>query len=358
MPVSADKDGDGVVSYAEMQAMKMGGPAAPNAGPRERNSGSSKPGGATDTDTSTPRPDGPKPTEQQLNMGPYAGRHTGGWKMKDDLLAPDNKLWVDRDSKSADGNGDRLISMSNVHGTWFSQQDLKKRWFDKHNGAHDSKPAETIHERLYPLDRQTDVDVLLGDTPGLSYSPWEPTVEDMTPMSKSVGAYATKGGPKKAAIQSQPKPPSGTNKVAPKSRPPPPPSTSLSDNPSWGKQRDGDESPMKPDPAWGYTGHEFARRFDKGEEDLSMATRISRRRQQAIERRFSASPYANEIALSVLKMGDGAEYTGPEVYGWRSFPPQGLCDIDGDGVIDSPYTESGAFALQKVDPRMAVSNLH
>ena len=89
-----------------------------------------------------------------------------------------------------------------------------------------------------------------------------------------------------------------------------------------------------------------------------MATRISRRRQQAIERRFSASPYANEIALSVLKMGDGAEYTGPEVYGWRSFPPQGLCDIDGDGVIDSPYTESGAFALQKVDPRMAVSNLH
>lgn len=358
MPASADLDGDGKVSYEEMQKLGAGRAAAPNAGPRERNSGSSKPGGATDTDTSTPRPDGPKPTEQQLNMGPYAGRHVGGWKMKDDLLAPDNTLWMDRDAKSADGNGDRLISMSNVHGTWFSQKDLKKRWFDKHNEALDSKPAETIHERLYPLDRQTDVNELLGDTPGLSYSPWEPTEEDMTPMSKSVGSYASKGGPKKAAIQPQPKPPSGMNKVAPKPKGPPPPSTSLSDNPSWGRMRDGDESDEKPDPSWGYTGHPFARRFDKGEEDLSMATRINRRRQQSIERRFGASPYANEIAKSVLKMGDGVEYTGPKTYGWCAFPPQGLVDIDGDGKIDSPYTESGAFALQKIDPRMQQSMLH
>jgi len=355
MPTSADLDGDGVVSYDEMQAMGRGRPAAPNAGFKQLNQGSSKPGGATDTDTSTPRPDGPKPTEQQLNMGPYAGRHTGGWKMKDELLAPDNKLWQDRDAMSADGNGDRLVSMSNVHGTWFSQKDLKKRWFDKHNEAKDTKAAETIHERLYPLDRQTDVDWELGDTPGLSYSPWEPTIEDMTPMSKTVGAYATKGGPKKAAIQPQPKPPSGTAKPKPKVMGPPPPSTSLSDNPSWGKQRDGDESPVKPDPAWGYTGHEYARRFDKGEEDLSMATRISRRRQQSIERRFGASPYANEIAKSVMKLSDGVEYHGPSVYGWRSFPPTGLVDADGDGKIDSPFTESGAFALQKTDPRMKQS---
>ena len=36
------------------------------------------------------------------------------------------------------------------------------------------------------------------------------------------------------------------------------------------------------------------------EEDLSMASRISRRRQQAIERRFSASPYAHQLAQDVL----------------------------------------------------------
>ena len=89
-----------------------------------------------------------------------------------------------------------------------------------------------------------------------------------------------------------------------------------------------------------------------------MATRINRRRQQAIERRFSASPYAHEIAMDVMRLSDGVEYTGPTVYGWRSFPPQGLVDIDGDGKVDSPFTESGAFALQKIDPRMAQSMLH
>ena len=81
----------------------------------------------------------------------------------------------------------------------------------------------------------------------------------------------------------------------------------LSDNPSWGKMREGDESQKKPDPSWGYTGHPFARRYDAGEEDLSMASRISRRRQQSIERRFSASPYAAHIAQDVLKLGDGID---------------------------------------------------
>jgi hypothetical protein len=46
------------------------------------------------------------------------------------------------------------------------------------------------------------------------------------------------------------------------------------------------ESLKKPDPAWGYTGHEFARRFDAGDEGLSMATRIAKRRKESIERRF------------------------------------------------------------------------
>merc|ERR1719231_2211843 len=102
------------------------------------------------------------------------------------------------------------------------------------------------------------------------------------------------------------------------------PTFSASDNPSWGKVREGDESPTKADPSWGYTGHPFARRFDNGEEDLSMASRISRRRQQAIERRFSASPFAAGLAQDLLRMGDGVEYNGPMTYGWRSFPPQWL----------------------------------
>ena len=93
------------------------------------------------------------------------------------------------------------------------------------------------------------------------------------------------------------------------------------------EQREGDESAYKPDPAWGYTGHPYAHRYDAGEEDLSMASRISRRRAQSIERRFSTSPYAHSIAKGVLALGDGVE--PPPGYdankcGWAGFPPTGL----------------------------------
>ena len=296
--------------------------------------------------------------DEMVSISPHKGRWkdpTGKFR-EEDLLVPDNGM-RDRNARSADGNGDRLASMSNVHGTWFDEETLKNRWFDKHNNALNTRPVASFQQaggKLYPLDRMTDCEP--GDTPGLNYSPWEPTVEDMTPTSKAIGSYASKGGSKKGAIPRQnPKPLSGTNKVPPKVRPPPEPPAV---NWAWGKVREGDESDARPDPAPGYTGNYYARRFDKGEEDLSMATRINRRRQQAIERRFSASPYAHEIAMDVMRLSDGVEYTGPTVYGWRSFPPQGLVDIDGDGKVDSPFTESGAFALQKIDPRMAQSMLH
>ena len=170
-------------------------------------------------------------------------------------------------------------------------------------------------------------------------------------MSKTIGSYASKTGGIPAAIQPPPKPPSDgalTKQRSNLTAPPVSQKASLSDNPAWGKQRDGDESPQKPDPAWGYTGHEHARRWDKGEENLSMASRINRRRQQNIERRFSASPYASEIAKDVLAAGDGVEYTGPKIYGWASFPPQGLSEGN------TPFSASGAFALAKEDPRMAM----
>ena len=285
-----------------------------------------KPGGADGSKSmETPRPDGPQPTEQQINEGPYTGRHAGGWKMKRPLLAPGD----DRDFG-------RHISMSNVHGTFWEPP--KERWFEAHNKAEDTPAAQDFKQRLYPLDRD-------------QYSPWEPSREDMVPMSKTVGSYATqKGGGKSlpAAVQPQKmrhiqgydKPPSKgvkpTGEVQPVKK-----SFSASDNPSWGGQREGDESMLKPDPAPGYTGNWAAHRFDRGEEDLSMASRISRRRQQSIERRFSASPYAAQLAQDVLKLGDGVEfevvdrYGNPKKYGWAAFPPQGLQPVEGDSHVGS-----------------------
>ena len=94
------------------------------------------------------------------------------------------------------------------------------------------------------------------------------------------------------------------------------------------------ESLKKPDPAWGYTGHEHARRFDAGDEGLSMATRIAKRRQESIERRFGDSPGASTLAkVSDLgKPGVGKTYQ----YGWSSFPPRGL-----EGAEYKPKEEFG-----------------
>merc|ERR1719230_1590602 len=82
------------------------------------------------------------------------------------------------------------------------------------------------------------------------------------------------------------------------------------------------ESLKKPDPAWGYTGHEFARRYDAGDEGLSMASRIAKRRKESIERRFGDSPQKNQLVASsdLSKAGVGKTYE----YGWASFPPKGL----------------------------------
>ena len=72
-----------------------------------------------------------------------------------------------------------------------------------------------------------------------------------------------------------------------------------------------------------------------------MASRISRRRQQSIERRFSASLYAAQLAQDVLKLGDGVEfevvdrYGNPKKYGWAAFPPQGLQPVEGDSHVGS-----------------------
>ena len=270
---------------------------------------STRPGGADGSKSmETPRPDGPQPTEQQINEGPYTGRHAGGWKMKRPLLAP-----------ADDREHGRYISMSNVHGTFFEAP--KERWFEAHNKANDTPPAQDFKQRLYPLDRD-------------QYSPWEPSKADLVPVSKTIGSYATMKGagkstpgaiqpPKMGHIQNHVMPPSKGVKPVGEVKPvrgmP-----SMSDSPSWAKQREGDESPFNPDPAFGYTGHEYAHRFDRGEDDLSMASRISRRRQQSIERRFSASPYAAQLAQDVLKLGDGVGYQGPAKYGWGTFPPQGL----------------------------------
>ena len=64
-------------------------------------------GAADEASAGTPRPDGPKPTDQQRDQidQAFAGRHRdGGWKMKNTLLAPD----------------ERHAAMSRVHGTFFA----------------------------------------------------------------------------------------------------------------------------------------------------------------------------------------------------------------------------------------------
>ena len=90
------------------------------------------------------------------------------------------------------------------------------------------------------------------------------------------------------------------------------------------------ESLKKPDPAWGYTGHPFAHRYDAGEENMSMATRIAIRRKQSIERRFAsagstqAHALANKVAMPASAASGAMQAGGPSPYGWGTFPPRGL----------------------------------
>lgn len=214
--------------------------------------------------------------------------------------------------------------------------------------------------RLYPLDRDM-------------YSPWEATTWDKTPASKTIGSFygadqkgnptGVKNGGLKAEVGPHKDVPGSSFATAhiqgharPASKGIPPKgevkklvkTATLSDNPSWGKVREGDESNAKPDPAWGYTGHPYAKRYDKGEEDLSMASRISRRRQQSIERRFSASPYAAHIAQDVLKLGDGIEPPDIGPYGWGAFPPVGL-QPDADDVAGLASWEAKSQAGSRID---------
>jgi len=57
-----------------------------------------------------------------------------------------------------------------------------------------------------------------------------------------------------------------------------------------------------------------------------MATRVAKRRQASIERRFGDSPAKNTLVASsdISQQGTGKTYS----YGWAAFPPAGL---KGDG---------------------------
>ena len=75
----------------------------------------------------------------------------------------------------------------------------------------------------------------------------------------------------------------------------------------------------------GYTGHPAAHRYDEGEEDLSMASRIAKRRQASIERRFNHSPDKKKLAAAAAA-GESAGVGKTFEYGWSNFPPKGLWD--------------------------------
>lgn len=85
------------------------------------------------------------------------------------------------------------------------------------------------------------------------------------------------------------------------------------------------ESRLVPDPAWGYTGHVAAHRYDAGDEDLTMASRIAKRRKESIERRFNDSPDKKKLIDASKKAGGGGGGGGkPWQYGWSDFPPKGM----------------------------------
>ncbi|KOO31621.1 hypothetical protein Ctob_011225 [Chrysochromulina tobinii] len=84
------------------------------------------------------------------------------------------------------------------------------------------------------------------------------------------------------------------------------------------------ESVKHPDPAWGYTGHEAAHRIDNGDEELSMASRIAKRRQQSIERRFNDTPDRKKLVMAQEALNKLAESKPKQDFGWTAFPPKGL----------------------------------
>ena len=128
--------------------------------------------------------------------------------------------------------------------------------------------GQLMRHGLNPLDRQTDINKARGDTLGLSYLPME---EDKTPLPKTISSNASKGGPK--AAYSQPTPPSGTNQAAPKPKPTSLPSLSLP----------------------------ICCNMREGKENSSLATSISRNRQQASQRRVPTPKLSDSVGHTVSK---------------------------------------------------------
>ena len=83
------------------------------------------------------------------------------------------------------------------------------------------------------------------------------------------------------------------------------------------------ESKIIPDPAWGYTGHEYAHRYDAGDEDLTMASRIAKRRKESIERRYNSSPDKKKLIAAATSNAEPG-VRKPFKYGWAEFPPKGM----------------------------------
>jgi len=83
------------------------------------------------------------------------------------------------------------------------------------------------------------------------------------------------------------------------------------------------ESILHPDPAWGYTGHRDSHRIDHGDEDLSMASRIAKRRSQSIERRFNNNSDTKKL-IAAQEIMASLEPPNKPPHGWGAFPPKGL----------------------------------
>lgn len=174
--------------------------------------------------------------------------------------------------------------------------------------------TKTGYGAYYPKEQKATVERkhVKASVPDSAKDQWALPVQ---PESRNLGMFYK--GPKAEEVEPRRVPPPTRYQSYTPAPPKPTPPIDCSTRPN----RVG-ESLKKPDPAWGYTGHEFARRFDAGDEKLSMATRIAKRRKESIERRFGDSPDKKNLAAaaSLAESGMGKTYE----YGWAAFPPDGL----------------------------------
>lgn len=133
------------------------------------------------------------------------------------------------------------------------------------------------------------------------------------PSSHAIGAFYHQA-PAEAPVTARRDAPPPPQRIPPKPQNAPTPRPDSAHRPS----RTG-ESTQRPDPAWGYTGHPAAYRFDTGDEAMPVKDRLVKRRGDAVAKRFSDSPDKKGL-VAAAALPAPSENTGYSL----AFPPRGL----------------------------------